>query len=202
MVDNWRSTMCRRRRLPATKSWLRSGAPRSITSILLKPQEPQGRYSRSTCLGFLVMSFQGSSNRLAVTLHHLRQATPCSASLPGWGRMRSMWRSRLRPSQENHPISPLRRRHPCRWRPKQRGRESSPTVTWKRETILIHGGAGAVGAYAVQLASHAGATVIATASGGDEAYLKSIGANRVIDYREEQFRSEEHTSELQSLRHL
>jgi NADPH:quinone reductase-like Zn-dependent oxidoreductase len=33
----------------------------------------------------------------------------------------------------------------------------------KGQTILIHGGAGAVGAYAVQLASHAGATVIATA---------------------------------------
>jgi NADPH:quinone reductase-like Zn-dependent oxidoreductase len=43
----------------------------------------------------------------------------------------------------------------------------------KGQTILIHGGAGA--------------TVIATASGGDEAYLKSIGANRVIDYREAQF---------------
>src|SRR6266481_3501384 len=57
----------------------------------------------------------------------------------------------------------------------------------KGQTILIHAGAGAVGAYAVQLASHAGATVIATASGDDEAYVKSIGASRVIDYREEQF---------------
>jgi NADPH:quinone reductase-like Zn-dependent oxidoreductase len=57
----------------------------------------------------------------------------------------------------------------------------------KGQTILIHGGAGAVGGYAVQLASHAGATVIATASGDDEAYLKSIGASRVIDYREAQF---------------
>src|SRR5881397_1341518 len=57
----------------------------------------------------------------------------------------------------------------------------------KGQTILVHGGAGAVGAYAVQLASHAGATVIATASGDDEAYLKSIGASRVIDYREAQF---------------
>src|SRR5580692_8991295 len=57
----------------------------------------------------------------------------------------------------------------------------------KGQTILIHGGAGAVGSYAVQLASHAGATVIATASGGDEAYLNSIGASRVIDYREAQF---------------
>jgi NADPH:quinone reductase-like Zn-dependent oxidoreductase len=55
------------------------------------------------------------------------------------------------------------------------------------QTILIHGGAGAVGAYAVQLASHAGATVIVTASGEDEAYLHSIGASRVIDYRQAQF---------------
>jgi NADPH:quinone reductase-like Zn-dependent oxidoreductase len=46
----------------------------------------------------------------------------------------------------------------------------------KGQTILIHAGAGAVGAYAVQLASHAGATVIATASGDDAAYVKSIGA--------------------------
>ena len=57
----------------------------------------------------------------------------------------------------------------------------------KGQTILIHGGAGAVGAYAVQLASHTGATVIATASGDNEAYLNSIGTGRVIDYREEQF---------------
>src|SRR5690349_10557316 len=57
----------------------------------------------------------------------------------------------------------------------------------KGQTILIHGGAGAVGAYAVQLASHAGATVIVTANADDEAYLNSIGASRVIDYREEQF---------------
>jgi len=57
----------------------------------------------------------------------------------------------------------------------------------KGQTILIHGGAGAVGGYAVQLASRAGATVIATASRADEAYLTSIGASRVIDYRAVQF---------------
>ena len=57
----------------------------------------------------------------------------------------------------------------------------------KGQTILIHGGAGAVGAYAVQLAAHAGATVIATASGDNEAYVKSIGASRVIDHRKAQF---------------
>lgn len=44
-----------------------------------------------------------------------------------------------------------------------------------------------MGAYAVQLASHAGATVIATASGHDEAYLNLLGTSRVIDYRETQF---------------
>src|SRR6059036_2275438 len=59
----------------------------------------------------------------------------------------------------------------------------------KGQTILIHGGAGAVGAYAVQLASHAGASVIVTASGDNEAYVKSIGASRVINYREAQFES-------------
>ena len=57
----------------------------------------------------------------------------------------------------------------------------------KGQTILIHAGAGAVGAYAVQLASHAGANVIATARADDAAYVKSIGASRVIDYREAQF---------------
>jgi NADPH:quinone reductase-like Zn-dependent oxidoreductase len=57
----------------------------------------------------------------------------------------------------------------------------------KGQTILIHGGAGAVGAYAVQLASNSGATVIATASGDDEEYLISIGASQVIGYRKVQF---------------
>jgi len=52
---------------------------------------------------------------------------------------------------------------------------------------LIHGGAGGVGAYAVQLASHAGAKAIVTASGDDEAYRRSIGASQVIDYRKAQF---------------
>jgi NADPH:quinone reductase-like Zn-dependent oxidoreductase len=58
------------------------------------------------------------------------------------------------------------------------------------QTILIHGGAGAVGAYAVQLAAQGGAKVVVTASADDETYLKSIGANRVIDYRATRFESE------------
>jgi NADPH:quinone reductase-like Zn-dependent oxidoreductase len=60
----------------------------------------------------------------------------------------------------------------------------------KGQSILIHGGAGGVGAYAVQLAAHAGADVVVTASSDDEAYLKSIGAGRVIDYRTARFENE------------
>jgi NADPH:quinone reductase-like Zn-dependent oxidoreductase len=51
------------------------------------------------------------------------------------------------------------------------------------QRVLIHGGAGGVGSTAVQLASWRGAHVIATASAGNHEYLKSIGADEVIDYR-------------------
>ncbi|MBU6956972.1 zinc-binding dehydrogenase [Pseudomonas sp. CVAP len=40
---------------------------------------------------------------------------------------------------------------------------------------------------AVQIARHAGATVIATASIGNHGYLKTIGANQLIDYRSQAF---------------
>ncbi|MBH9965842.1 zinc-binding dehydrogenase [[Bacillus] enclensis] len=52
-------------------------------------------------------------------------------------------------------------------------------------TILIHGGAGGVGGFAVQLAKLAGKTVISTASSHNHEYVKSLGADYVIDYREE-----------------
>jgi NADPH:quinone reductase-like Zn-dependent oxidoreductase len=55
------------------------------------------------------------------------------------------------------------------------------------ETILIQGGAGGVAGFAVQLAKHIGATVIATASAGNLAYLRGLGADRVIDYNKEDF---------------
>ena len=53
--------------------------------------------------------------------------------------------------------------------------------------ILIHGGAGGVGSFAVQLARSREARVYATASGQDAPYLKSLGAEEVIDYRSERF---------------
>ena len=55
------------------------------------------------------------------------------------------------------------------------------------ETILIHGGAGGVGGFAVGLAKHLGARVIATASAANHGYVRSLGAHEVIDYRAEDF---------------
>ena len=55
------------------------------------------------------------------------------------------------------------------------------------ETILIQGGAGGVAGLAVQLAKHIGAHVIATASGANHAYVRSLGADRVIDYTTQDF---------------
>jgi NADPH:quinone reductase-like Zn-dependent oxidoreductase len=55
------------------------------------------------------------------------------------------------------------------------------------ETILIHGGAGGVAGFAIQLAKHLGAKVIATASAGNHPYVRSLGADQVIDYNAEDF---------------
>jgi NADPH:quinone reductase-like Zn-dependent oxidoreductase len=55
------------------------------------------------------------------------------------------------------------------------------------QTILIQGGAGGVAGFAVQLAKHLGATVITTASAGNHAYVRSLGADRVIDYNRQDF---------------
>jgi NADPH:quinone reductase-like Zn-dependent oxidoreductase len=55
------------------------------------------------------------------------------------------------------------------------------------ETILIQGGAGGVAGFAIQLAKHIGARVITTASAGNHAYVRGLGADQVIDYRAEDF---------------
>ncbi|AOM79158.1 NADP-dependent oxidoreductase [Pedobacter steynii] len=60
----------------------------------------------------------------------------------------------------------------------------------KGQTILIHGGAGAVGAYAVQFAHLIGAKVFVTASATDQDFLKSIGADQVLDYKTTRFEEE------------
>jgi NADPH:quinone reductase-like Zn-dependent oxidoreductase len=55
------------------------------------------------------------------------------------------------------------------------------------QSALIHGAAGNVGAYAVQLAKQAGLHVIATAGSVDSGYVRGLGADRIVDYRKERF---------------
>ncbi len=55
------------------------------------------------------------------------------------------------------------------------------------ETILIQGGAGGVASFAIQLAKHIGARVITTASAGNLDYVRSLGADEVIDYNAADF---------------
>jgi NADPH:quinone reductase-like Zn-dependent oxidoreductase len=50
------------------------------------------------------------------------------------------------------------------------------------ERVLVHGGAGAVGVFVVQLAKSHGAEVIATASSQQREFLSKLGAKQVIDY--------------------
>jgi NADPH:quinone reductase-like Zn-dependent oxidoreductase len=62
------------------------------------------------------------------------------------------------------------------------------TLQLKRgETLLIQGGAGGVGGFAIALAKHLGARVITTASAQNHDYVRSLGADEVIDYRTQDF---------------
>lgn len=55
------------------------------------------------------------------------------------------------------------------------------------ETILIHGGAGGVGSFAVQYAKHIGATVLVTASERNHDYVRGLGADEAIDHSKQDF---------------
>jgi NADPH:quinone reductase-like Zn-dependent oxidoreductase len=55
------------------------------------------------------------------------------------------------------------------------------------DDVLVHGGAGGVGHLAVQIAKARGARVIATARREQAEWLAGLGAERVLDYREEDF---------------
>lgn len=52
------------------------------------------------------------------------------------------------------------------------------------QTVLVQGGAGGVGSFAVQIAHQWGARVIATASPAKHELVRSLGADEVIDYRD------------------
>jgi NADPH:quinone reductase-like Zn-dependent oxidoreductase len=53
--------------------------------------------------------------------------------------------------------------------------------------ILIHGGAGGVGSLAIQIAKSSGAYVAATCRGGQVAFVRSLGADEVIDVDQQAF---------------
>lgn len=58
------------------------------------------------------------------------------------------------------------------------------------QTVVIHGAAGNVGAYAVQLAHRARLRSIATAGPKDIQYVRSLGADKVLDYHTQRFEDE------------
>src|SRR5262249_54323688 len=55
------------------------------------------------------------------------------------------------------------------------------------QTVLIHGGSGGVGHFAIQIAKALGAKVLATASSANQDFLKQMGADTVIDYTKTKF---------------
>ena len=63
--------------------------------------------------------------------------------------------------------------------------EHGKLQAWQR--ILIHGASGGVGGFAVQFAKWKGAYVLAMASANNLDYIKSLGADEVIDYKTQKF---------------
>jgi NADPH:quinone reductase-like Zn-dependent oxidoreductase len=57
----------------------------------------------------------------------------------------------------------------------------------KGQTVLIHGGSGGVGSFAIQIAKAHGAKVIATASTAHQSLLKQLGVDQAIDYTTTKF---------------
>ena len=60
------------------------------------------------------------------------------------------------------------------------------------QTVLIHGGSGGVGSFAIQIAKARGARVIATASTANQALLTTLGADQAIDYGAARFEDVAH----------
>lgn len=64
------------------------------------------------------------------------------------------------------------------------------------QKILIHAGAGGVGHYAVQFARWKGAHVITTASARNAGFVRSLGADEVIDYTATRFEDAVHDADM------
>ena len=70
--------------------------------------------------------------------------------------------------------------------------EDAPTPQPRRGELLVRGGAGAVGMFAIQLARWCGAHIATTVSARNRDFVTELGAEQVIDYRAVRF--EEHVS--------
>jgi alcohol dehydrogenase len=57
----------------------------------------------------------------------------------------------------------------------------------KSQRILIHSGAGGIGSISIQLAKHLGAEVATTVSANDKQFVQKLGADKVIDYKSQNF---------------
>lgn len=60
----------------------------------------------------------------------------------------------------------------------------------KGQKVLIHAGSGGVGTIAIQLAKHLGAVVATTTSTANVEWVKALGADVVIDYKQQHFEQE------------
>lgn len=74
------------------------------------------------------------------------------------------------------------------WQALIAGVQGAPSIGVETgQRVLIHGAAGGVGSFAVQLAKWRGAHVIATLQGRDAAFVRGLGADEVIDYTRQRF---------------
>ena len=64
------------------------------------------------------------------------------------------------------------------------------------QRVLIHAGSGGVGAYAIQLAKHLGASVTTTTGTSNVGWVRDLGADVVIDYRTQDFETVAHDYDL------
>ncbi len=66
----------------------------------------------------------------------------------------------------------------------------------KGDRILIHAGSGGVGSFAIQYAKAKGAVVYTTTSSTNVDWVKALGADRVIDYKTEDYKEVAHNLDI------